>query len=83
MLKTTLPAYLSLCLLAATPAQALTDYFSTAPGQGAADTLDDVWQSLFNGWGLVPGNDEDLDGCSNYVESIAGTDPRKVGDCLK
>lgn len=83
MLKTTLPAYLCLCLLAATPAQALTDYFSTAPGQGAADTLDDVWQSLFNGWGLVPGNDEDLDGCSNYVESIAGTDPRKVGDCLK
>ena len=61
---------------------AVTDFSSTGPGQGAADTLDDVWQSTFNGWGLSPGGDEDLDGCSNFVESLAGTDPRNSHDCL-
>lgn len=84
MFKTLLPALSTVLLLLASPsAQALTDYYSTGPGQGGADTLDDVWQSLYNGWGLVPGEDTDLDGCSNYIESIAGTDPRKAGDCLK
>ena len=34
-----------------------TDFWSTAPGSGAPDTLDDVWQSLFNGWGLSPAGD--------------------------
>lgn len=80
MFKTLL---LALFALASLPALALTDYYSTGPGQGAADTLDDVWQSLYNGWGLDPNVDTDLDGCSNYIESIAGTDPRKAGDCLK
>ena len=65
------------------PAFAVTDYFNTAPGQGAPDTLDDVWQSLFNGWGLSASADEDNDGCSNLVESIGGTDPRVAGDCVK
>lgn len=84
MFKTLLPAIVALfSLLAVLPVQALTDYYSTGPGQGGIDTLDDVWQSLYNGWGLDPNADADLDGCSNYIESIAGTDPRKAGDCLK
>ena len=60
-----------------------TDNFSTAAGQGGPDGLCDVWQMLYNGWGLVSTADTDNDGCSNIIESIAGTDPRKAGDCLK
>ncbi len=60
-----------------------TDNFSTAAGQGGPDGLCDVWQMLYNGWGLVTTDDTDNDGCSNMIESIAGTDPRKAGDCLK
>ena len=30
-----------------------TDNFSTAAGQGGPDGLCDVWQMLYNGWGLV------------------------------
>ena len=60
-----------------------TDNFSTAAGQGTPDGLCDVWQMLYNGWGLVSTADTDNDGCSNMIESIAGTDPRKAGDCLK
>lgn len=55
---------------------AATDYHSTAPGQGAADGLCDVWQQIYDGWGLNPDGDEDLDGMNNLAESIAGTDPR-------
>jgi uncharacterized protein (DUF1800 family) len=69
------------CLLSAPSARAIDDS-STGPGQGGPDQLDDVWQALFNAWGLAPGDDTDNDGCSNYVESIAGTDPFKSGDCL-
>jgi uncharacterized protein (DUF1800 family) len=64
-------------------AGAATDYFSTAPGVGSPDTLDDVWQALYNGWGLSAAADEDKDGCSNYVESVAATDPRNASDCIK
>lgn len=64
-------------------AQAIIDDFSTGPGQGSADGLDDIWQSIFNGWGLSASGDEDNDGCSNLVESVAGTDPRLPGDCLR
>lgn len=60
-----------------------TDNFSTAAGQGTPDGLCDVWQMLYNGWGLVSTADTDNDGCSNMIEAIAGTDPRKAGDCLK
>lgn len=75
---------LAAALLALSPkAFAITDYFSTAPGAGSGDGLDDVWQALYNGWGLVPGGDEDMDGCSNLVECLAGTNPRKASDCLK
>lgn len=78
------PLAFAAALLATSPkVLAITDYYSTAPGAGSADGLDDVWQSMFNGWGLSPGGDEDLDGCSNVVESLAGTDPRKASDCLK
>ena len=69
-------------LLAAAPAHALIDDYSTAPGQGAPDGLDDVWQAVYNAWGLTPGGDEDNDGCSNFVECVAGSNPRQAGDCL-
>ncbi|MBL9182873.1 MAG: DUF1800 family protein [Verrucomicrobiaceae bacterium] len=70
-------------ILVATASHAGTDNFSTGPGQGTPDGLCDVWQMLYNGWGLVTTDDTDNDGCSNVIESIAGTDPRKPGDCLK
>lgn len=57
-----------------------TDFFSTGPGEGAPDGLCDVWQTIFNGWGLDPAGDNDHDGFSNFMESVAGTDPRKAGD---
>lgn len=60
----------------------ITDIYSTGPATGGPDTLDDVWQSIHNAWGLSASGDEDLDGCSNYVESLAGTDPRNSTDCL-
>jgi uncharacterized protein (DUF1800 family) len=47
------------------------------------DGLDDIWQSLYNAWGLDPNGDEDHDGCSNLIESIAGTNPFVAGDCFK
>lgn len=59
------------------------DLYSTGPGQGPGDGMDDFWQAVFNAWGLSPTADTDSDGCSNLVESIAGTDPRKTGDCLR
>jgi len=58
-----------------------TDHYSTGPGQGSADGMCDVWQAVYNAWGLAPSGDEDTDGCSNLVESIAGTNPRAIGDC--
>lgn len=64
-------------------ASAATDFWSTAPGLGTPDTLDDVWQSIYNGWGLSPTGDEDNDGCSNFVESVAASDPRNPSDCIK
>ncbi|MBL9134085.1 MAG: hypothetical protein JNG86_22925, partial [Verrucomicrobiaceae bacterium] len=78
-----LPLFTLLALLGAVPARAVTDNFSTGPGQGAQDGLCDVWQTIYNGWGLALGDDEDNDGCTNLVESIAGTNPRVAGDCLK
>jgi uncharacterized protein (DUF1800 family) len=59
------------------------DLYSTGPGQTPSDGMDDFWQAVFNGWGLSPTADTDGDGCSNMVESIAGTDPRRAGDCLR
>ena len=48
------------------PALAGSDFFSTGPGQGTPDGLCDVWQSIYNGWGLDPAADTDKDGGSNY-----------------
>lgn len=73
----------SLFFLAVLPARAIIDDYSTGPGLGVPDQLDDVWQSVFNGWGLSPTSDEDFDGCSNLVECVAGSNPRQAGDCLK
>ncbi len=77
------PVHIVLSIFIATcaPSFAATDFFSAGPGLGAADELDDVWQSVFNGWGLNKDGDEDNDGNSNLIESIAGTDPRLAGDC--
>jgi uncharacterized protein (DUF1800 family) len=67
---------LLLLLNALAPAlHALTDY--------NGDSLDDVWQSHFNAWDLLPGNDEDKDGATNLTESIAGTDPRNAASVMR
>jgi hypothetical protein len=72
-----------LLLLFSPSAQAIVDTYSTGPGQTPGDNLDDLWQAVYGGWGLLPDGDEDFDGCSNLVECIAGSDPRKADDCLK
>jgi uncharacterized protein (DUF1800 family) len=76
-------AHTALFLLAFVPLASALDTSSTGFGQGAPDGLDDIWQSKYNAWGLVGSADADNDGCSNLIESIAGTDPFKAGDCLK
>ncbi len=53
------------------------------PGHNPPDGLCDVWQQIFNAWGLDPEGDADNDGCSNWMESKAGTNPFLPGDCLK
>ncbi|MBL9182420.1 MAG: DUF1800 family protein [Verrucomicrobiaceae bacterium] len=74
---------LAAVLIGISSVHASTDNFSTGPGQGSADGMCDIWQAIYNAWGLSASADTDSDGCSNLVESIAGTDPRKPGDCLK
>ncbi len=64
-------------------AHAGTDLHSTAPGVGGPDGMCDVWQAIYNAWGISASADADNDGCNNQVESIAGTDPFKPGDCLR
>ena len=59
------------------------DFYSTGPGVGGPDGMCDVWQQVYQAWGLNPADDEDFDGCTNLTESIAGTDPRNPGDCMK
>jgi len=53
------------------------------PGHNPPDGLNDVWQTLYNAWGLNPSGDEDGDGCSNLMESVAGSNPFLAGDCFK
>ena len=54
---------LAVAVLASSPqAFAITDYYSTGPGAGTSDGLEDVWQQIYNGWGLTPGADADNDG---------------------
>ncbi|SKA77036.1 CHRD domain-containing protein [Prosthecobacter debontii] len=47
------------------------------------DGFSDVWQQIYTAWGLAPNGDEDNDGCTNYLESIAGTNPWDPLDCVK
>ncbi|MCB1278622.1 DUF1800 family protein [Prosthecobacter sp.] len=70
-------------------ATSITDQIKWPPGQvpvgqtNGPDTLDDIWQGLFNAWAIDPNGDEDKDDCSNIVESIAGTNPFMANDCFK
>jgi len=79
----------ALCLLPVLHLQAITDFNKWPAGQepngqtNGPDGLDDVWQSIFNAWNIDPQGDEDGDGCSNLIESIAGTNPFLAGDCLR
>ena len=78
-----------LFLGASAPLFGITDFLKWPAGQvpigqtNGPDTLDDIWQGLYNAWALAPGADTDNDGCSNLVESIAGTNPFLASDCLK
>ncbi|MBL9145907.1 MAG: DUF1800 family protein [Verrucomicrobiaceae bacterium] len=82
-MRHTLVLFFALAFTCLSPdAFGITDNYSTGPATGGPDTLDDVWQSIHNAWGLSASGDEDYDGCSNYVESLAGTDPRNSTDCL-
>jgi uncharacterized protein (DUF1800 family) len=80
---------LSASVLGLSTAAATTDFYSSGPGQGASDLsiygkeLCDVWQALYGGWGLNPDGDEDFDGATNYIESVAGTDPRNANDVIR
>ncbi|MCX6855789.1 MAG: hypothetical protein NTV80_12890 [Verrucomicrobia bacterium] len=79
---------LFLCLTL-TSIQAATDSLKWPAGQvpngqtNGPDTLDDVWQGVFNAWALDPNGDADSDGCSNSIEAIVGTNPFVANDCLK
>lgn len=53
------------------------------PLDGDGDGMSDLWEQIHNATSLLPGDDEDNDGCSNLVEAIAGTDPFDPSDCLK
>ncbi len=74
---------LSASVLGLSTAAATTDFYSSGPGLGTTDTMCDVWQALYNGWGLNPDADEDFDGATNYTESVAGTDPRNANDVIR
>lgn len=66
-----------------------TDMLKWPPGQVPAgqtngpDSLDDIWQGMFNAWGIDPQGDEDKDDIKNILESVAGTNPFKASDCFK
>lgn len=56
---------------------------ATAGTDHNGDGLCDVWQRHFDAWTLLPNDDDDLDGCSNLAESIAGTNPRDPAECVR
>lgn len=64
-------------------ASATTDFYSSGPGLGSPDTMCDVWQGVYDAWGLLPGDDDDFDGATNFIESVAGTDPRNANDVIR
>jgi len=57
---------------------------TTAPTAWALDEnsngLSDVWEQRFNASALLPEDDEDGDGFSNFQECVAGTDPFDAED---
>lgn len=85
------PIGLLLCLAApcGSRAASLTDQLKWPPGQvpvgqtNGPDTLDDIWQGLYNAWALDPNGDNDQDGSRNIVESIAGTNPFVASDSFR
>lgn len=85
MLRTPALTLILLGIFTAFPisALAMVDAYSSGPGLGNPDLLDDVWQSTFHAWGMAPNDDEDQDGCTNLQESTLGTNPRDPSDCLK
>ncbi|MEY4484763.1 MAG: hypothetical protein RL693_2215, partial [Verrucomicrobiota bacterium] len=66
---------LSLSLVLCRQGYSITDY----NGNG----YDDVWEALYNANGLPSNDDTDGDGCPNWIEALAGTDPRSALDALK
>ncbi|MFZ4764893.1 MAG: PA14 domain-containing protein, partial [Roseimicrobium sp.] len=84
-----LPVVTLLCSGIFAHAASVTDQIKWAPGTVPAgqingpDTLDDIWQGKFNAWALDPLADEDKDGCSNFVECVAATNPFVAGDCFQ
>ncbi|MGV3661151.1 MAG: DUF1800 family protein [Prosthecobacter sp.] len=80
---------LLLLLASRDAASSVTDQLKWPPGQvpvgqtNAPDSLDDIWQGLFNAWALDPNGDEDKDGTRNVLECIAGTNPFVASDCFK
>jgi uncharacterized protein (DUF1800 family) len=85
MRRFTVLASMVFCIGLSLPAAAapVMDSYSTGPGQGGPDNLDDVWQAVFDAWGLDPDGDDDRDGNTNAVESVASTNPRNASDSLK
>jgi uncharacterized protein (DUF1800 family) len=83
MQSRTLVSWLTLVSLFMSARASALDFFSAGPGVGPPDGMSDVWQAKMNAWGLNPNGDEDNDGCSNLVESVAGTDPRNAADCTR
>lgn len=67
----------------------VTDQLKWPPGQVPAgqtngpDSLDDIWQGVYNAWALDPNGDADKDGAKNILECIAGTNPFQAQDCFK
>lgn len=79
MIESRFPArvacFFSLFLALCGQGYSITDY----NGNG----YDDVWETLYNATGLPANDDTDGDGCPNWIEALAGTDPRNPQDALK
>lgn len=77
----------SICSLSQALLFSLCGLFPLAEVHGSTDFnndgLCDIWQQVYDAWDLLPGDDTDGDGCSNYIESLAGTDPRNPRDCVR